>query len=137
MKIHRLLICLFIVSFSSVHCAETTNSFAKANPFFMGEFPYSAIYLDLLKNKVFHETNESYDFDKNGRRTYGDTYARTVTHYYYFFDSEGRITRWLSKTVENEAEITDTLDVSWRYEDEMIFVDCFHQGNTYTPSSSK
>lgn len=137
MKIHRFLICLFILNFLSAHCVETTNSFAKENPFFMGEFPYRAIDLDLLKGKVFHETNESYDFDKNGRRTYGDTYARTVTHYYYYFDSAGRITRWLSRTVQNEADITDTLDVSWRYEDETIFVDCFHQGNTYTPSSSK
>lgn len=133
---HRLFICFFLFVFSALLCAENPDSFAKVNPFFMGEFPYSGIDIDLLKNKVFHETHESYDFDKNGRRTYGDTYARTVTHYYYYFDTSGRIARWLSMTVQNEADITDTLEITWRYEDNAIFADCFHRGNTYIPGSS-
>lgn len=117
-------IFLTVILFSlitSINCSELDLSFADINPLFLGDFPYREISMNSIKGKVFHEFFESYDLDQNGRRSYGDTYTPTFNHNYYFFDSNGRISRWLTQRIQNNNVIS-SIDSLYSYNRDDIHV---------------
>ena len=98
--ITTLLMCIMSICFSRDYssavfkdCFEKANEsyeFYIRNPLFIDKFYVKD--LASLKNKILKQTIEIYDLDEQKRKSYSDSYTRTVDYYYYFFDSEGRIT---------------------------------------------
>lgn len=70
--------------------ANENYEFNIRNPLFVEKFYVKNI--KNLKNKIIKETFEYYSMDSDGKKSYDDSYTRTVGYIYYLFDSEGRIT---------------------------------------------
>ncbi len=115
------LILLLVSVITTISCSEPNLSFADLNPLFLGAFPHREININLIKGKVFHQFSEEYDLDQNGRRSYGDTYTPTFNHNYYFFDSNGRISRWLKEMIQNN-QVISSIDSLYSYNRDDIHV---------------
>ena len=87
----------------------------------MADFPYREISMNSIKGKIFYEFDESFELDQNGRRSYGDTYTPTFNHNYYFFDSNGRISRWLKEMIQNN-QVISSIDSLYSYNRDDIHV---------------
>ena len=77
--------------------------------------------MNSIKGKIFYEFDESFELDQNGRRSYGDTYTPTFNHNYYFFDSNGRISRWLKEMIQNN-QVISSIDSLYSYNRDDIHV---------------
>ena len=108
-----LLVLLFSI-ITSISCSEPNLTFADINPLFLADFPYRDISMNSIKGKIFYEFDESFELDQNGRRSYGDTYSPSSGHTYYFFDSNGRISRWLKETIQNN-QVISSIDSLYSY----------------------
>ena len=83
--------------------SDESYEFNIRNPFFVDEFYVKDV--KKLKNKIIKKTIESYYLDKEGRKSYGDSYDRNVGYLYYFFNSEGRITDKYYVNVTDDGEV--------------------------------
>ncbi len=73
------------------------------NPLFADTFYVED--LSSLKNKIIKQTYEIYDIDEQGRKSYSDSYIRTVSYCYYFFDSDGQITDYYYIDLNDKGDI--------------------------------
>lgn len=131
-KKYPLLLVFLLLAFF-IYSNEPLTSFFEMNPIFIGDFPYPSISLDLLKNRVFQQTYETYDYDSAGRRTYGDTYEPTIYRYCYYFDSAGKITRWLEQTLQKNR-VVSYIDCSYTYNRDSIYIKIIKKMFAYSPT---
>ncbi len=110
-------LCLLLCNVFCVYSKDYTfqifkNSFEKTdktydynvrNPLFVDKFYITD--LKKLKNKIIKKTVERYYMDEQKRKSYSDSYIRTVGYLYYFFDSDGRMTEYYYIDLNDEGTV--------------------------------